>query len=265
MGLPFRWNTDLQMIPFSRSTRFVSRCCAVRRSRSSGSMSPNGKVRPSSFLVVPGSSLTAVVRYSDFEQRTSKHAVEISACTGIDVGAVGFTSTSVVRNPFTGWDTQVQQTTRVGRHQLIAGHHAFTQDKELRCRETIALPGVGSFDQVASSAGTDKAGVTYVRDEIALTDRIHASLGVAYQQMEFADVSTSGTTVRDEAGRPVRHTGSLSDVHDYMIAATESQLTTQITVAHPRRPFCIMSSKRNAPGTRITRNDGIRLRVLSRM
>lgn len=138
---------------------------------------------------MPGSSLTAVARYSDFEQRTSKTEVPISACTGLNVGSAGFNSTSVVYNPFGAWDAQVQQTTTAGRHQVIAGHHLFTQDKGQRCVETIALPGVGSFRESSFATGADKASVSYVRDEIGLTRRIHASVGVAYQQMEYADVS----------------------------------------------------------------------------
>ena len=145
----------------------------------------------------PGSSLTTAVHYNDFEYRVAKNGVGISACTGIDVGAAGFTSTNVTTSPFAAFNAQVQQTTRLGRHQLIAGHHMFSQDKDQRCHETISLEGVGSFPAASSASGTDKAGVTYLRDEIAITNRIHASVGVAYQQMEQAEMTDGSVTEAD--------------------------------------------------------------------
>lgn len=135
----------------------------------------------------PGSSLTAAVQYNDFEQRTET--------TGLLDPSLPFFITIASKAPFAALDAQVQQTTRLGRHQLIVGYQYFSQNKDLLSRETITAEGFVLDERGSSSSGDDKARVTYVRDEIAFTNRIHASVGVAYQQMEYVDLFL--TTVRE--------------------------------------------------------------------
>lgn len=137
----------------------------------------------------PGSSLTASVVRTDFEQSSRSREVGTSLCSGLDVGAAGFTATGEMRSPFEGLDLQVQQTTTLGRHQVIAGHQRLSQDKRSECGETIGLAGVGSFPVTDYKSGTDNSEVTYVRDELTVTKRLHATVGVSYQEMEHADLS----------------------------------------------------------------------------
>ncbi len=137
----------------------------------------------------PGSVLTTTARYDDLERSVDRVAAPTSLCTGFDVGQFGATANGTITNPFKTFDVQVQQTARIGRHQLIAGQQAFTLDKEDRCFETIRL-GTESFQQGRTRSGTDSGAVTYVRDEVQLSPRLHASLAVDYQRATYRDLAS---------------------------------------------------------------------------
>ena len=73
----------------------------------------------------------------------------------------------------------MQQATRLGRHQLIVGYQTFTLDKDERCCETISMRGTESFDIAAQPSVGHRLGRSrYVRDEIQITRRVHATVGV---------------------------------------------------------------------------------------
>jgi hypothetical protein len=96
------------------------------------------------------------------------------------------------RNPFEQVDVQVQQATRLGRHQLIAGYQAFGLDKATRCSETISFEHSDqTFDNAIDSDGRDTGSHAYARDEIQLAPWLHASAGVAYQQVAYDDQTSS--------------------------------------------------------------------------
>jgi tetratricopeptide (TPR) repeat protein len=140
-----------------------------------------------------GSAFTAAARYETLEQ-TVELPASLIACSGINLGALppfselGARSRRRTRNPFDVVDLQVQQATRVGRHQLIVGHQFYTLDKATRCSETISFEGLDqTFDNAIDSDGHDTGSHTYVRDEIRLASWLHATAGVAYQQLSFAD------------------------------------------------------------------------------
>jgi tetratricopeptide (TPR) repeat protein len=146
-----------------------------------------------------GSALTAVARYDEVEQRTEL-PVSTIACNGLDLSAVppfslyGARSARVTRYPFETFEAQVQQTTQIGRHQLVIGHQSYTLDKGRRCFETISFEALeGSFDNEINSDGHDSGRQTYVRDEIQLSPWLHASAGVAYQQITYDDDVGGGT------------------------------------------------------------------------
>jgi tetratricopeptide (TPR) repeat protein len=140
-----------------------------------------------------GSAFTAAVRYEDMEQTEVSPVARIS-CNGLDLGAVppfselGARSARTLANPFTLFDVQVQQATRLGRHQVIVGHQFYSQDKGSRCHETVSFEAFDdTFDNEIASDGHDSARQTYVRDEIRVAPWLHATAGVAHQQLSYAD------------------------------------------------------------------------------
>jgi tetratricopeptide (TPR) repeat protein len=140
----------------------------------------------------PGSALTAVVRYEDLERRTDMPDSPTSICTGFNLSQIGATAAGTTGNPFRSVDVQIQQATRIGRHQLIIGHQSFSQDKRQRCAETIRIAAFNeSLDLREELAGEDTATVTQVRDEIRLTRWLQASIGLAHQQTTYEDLSTA--------------------------------------------------------------------------
>jgi tetratricopeptide (TPR) repeat protein len=138
----------------------------------------------------PGSSLTATARYTYLDHRLSNEAVR-EGCTGLPwevlLGVPGLLSNTVTDDAFKGIDLQVQQATRLGRHQVIVGQRYFTQDKEQRCGEQVSLLGAAVFPFSTRIDGSDDAAVTYVRDEMQLHRRVHVTAGLAYAHMEYAD------------------------------------------------------------------------------
>jgi hypothetical protein len=96
-------------------------------------------------------------------------------------------SNDVTTDPFRGLDFQVQQTTRIGRHQLIVGQQYVTQKKENRCEEQVSFLGEPVFPFHNQVYGSDDASVTYVRGEVRVHPRLHLTAGAGYTQMEYAD------------------------------------------------------------------------------
>jgi tetratricopeptide (TPR) repeat protein len=138
----------------------------------------------------PRSSLTAAARYSYIEHRLSRTDLPVG-CAGVPwpllFGDSRFISNDVTTDPFRGLDFQVQQTTRIGRHQLIVGQQYVTQKKENRCEEQVSFLGEPVFPFHNQVYGSDDASVTYVRGEMRVHPRLHLTAGAGYTQMEYAD------------------------------------------------------------------------------
>lgn len=141
-----------------------------------------------------GSAFTAVARRESLEQTESLPASTIS-CDGIDLtmfppfAGLGARVARETRNPLKVLDLQIQQATRIGRHQVIVGQQYYTLDKAMRCAETFRFEGSDeTFDNEANRDGRDRGAQTYVRDEIALASWLHASAGLAYQHVRYTDI-----------------------------------------------------------------------------
>jgi tetratricopeptide (TPR) repeat protein len=143
-----------------------------------------------------GSALTAAARYESLEQSVELPSSTIS-CNGIDLttfppfSTLGARVNRLTRYPFEVLEFQVQQATRLGRHQLIAGHQRYTLDKATNCTETFHFEGISdTFDNAVNSDGHDSGSQTYVRDEVDVTSWLHATAGLGYQQVSYADQIT---------------------------------------------------------------------------
>ncbi len=134
----------------------------------------------------PGSSFTATARYTGIDYQQSEHEVGITACNTLDVGMFGLISTNLLESPSSALELQVQQVARIGRHQLIVGQKFYMQDKKERCHEAVGLAGEDPLAQDSTDrAGKDRASISYARGELALTDWLHVSAGVAYQRVSY--------------------------------------------------------------------------------
>jgi hypothetical protein len=83
---------------------------------------------------------------------------------------------------------QVQQATRVGRHQVIVGHQRYSIDKARRCSERLFFEAIpDTFDNAINSDGHDNGTQTYVRDDIQLTRWLQGTVALAHQTVVYAD------------------------------------------------------------------------------
>lgn len=136
----------------------------------------------------PGSALTAAVTYNSITRVEDRPFAFTSICGNFDLTRFLAITDGTLTNPFRTTDFQIQQTTRFGRHQVIVGQQFISQRKDERCNELITDP----FQQLPLSydrSGRDTSSVTSVRDEIQLSSRVHATLGVAYEQATYNDLS----------------------------------------------------------------------------
>jgi tetratricopeptide (TPR) repeat protein len=175
----------------------------------------------------PGSALTATARYDDFEFRTGReNATDTSLClSAFDLTPFGAVSTGRIVDPSRTLDFQVQQATQFGRHQIVAGFQSSSVDKEHRCSERLST-ATESFDFSSTPAsGRDSATIGHVRDEIQLTPRIHATVGVEYQRAKYRDLTDLRTTKVDELNPRVGLSARLTS-STVIRAAAFSQLNT---------------------------------------
>ncbi len=171
-----------------------------------------------------GSALTATARYDDLERGTSRSSTETSLCRGIDLTEFGATSNGSITNPFRTFDFQVQQATRIGRHQVVAGFQSSSVKKENRCGERLSI-GAEFFDFSRSTSGRDKVTVGHLRDEIQLSGRIHATVGLEYQRVSYRDLTDQRTIEVDEVNPRLGVSARLSP-STVVRAAAFSQLNT---------------------------------------
>ena len=137
----------------------------------------------------PWAALTASVRYDRFEL-TDEDPFTLFSCGGADLTRLTAFSSNKVRNPYNSLEMQVQQATRVGRHQVIVGQQVFRLDKKRLCDEEVIFLVEGvTLPNSDSRSARDTADVTYIRDEFQITPRLHASLGVAYEQLSYHDLN----------------------------------------------------------------------------
>ncbi len=145
-----------------------------------------------------GSAFTAAARYEALEQTVEVPASSIS-CEGFNLAAPPFSILGArvnrrTRNPFDVFDVQIQQATRVGRHQLIVGHQSYTLNKGTDCSETYHFAdSEETFDNTSGSDGHDSGSQTYLRDEIQVAPWLHASAGIAYQRVSYDDTIAGET------------------------------------------------------------------------
>ena len=89
---------------------------------------------------------------------------------------------------------QAQQAIRIGRHQLVGGAVVFRQRKERRCHEQIYFLDDGgdpfAIDEVTRVRDHDYRG--YLRDEISLGRRVHATVGIGYDDVRYGDQFSGG-------------------------------------------------------------------------
>jgi tetratricopeptide (TPR) repeat protein len=144
-----------------------------------------------------GSALTASVRYDELEQRSTRPTSSTSICRNFELAPFGATTSGERSNPFRSLDFQVQQATRLGRHQFIVGQQVLTVDKRQRCSEVLRI-GAETLNVNDEVSGEDSAQVTYLRDEIALARWLYTSVGVAYQRLEYRDFGGDRTFEIDQ-------------------------------------------------------------------
>jgi tetratricopeptide (TPR) repeat protein len=157
----------------------------------------------------PGAVLTAVGRYDDLEHGTSRPNGQTSLCRGFDLAPFGAVSNGSIANTLQSNDLQIQQTLRTGRHQFVAGYQSWAVDKEDVCNERLSI-GSEFLDLRDVTTGRDTATVAHIRDEIQLSNRVHATLGVDYQRLSYYDMNEERATEHEEvnprAGLSVRVT-----------------------------------------------------------
>jgi tetratricopeptide (TPR) repeat protein len=143
-----------------------------------------------------GSVFTAAARYESIDQTITRPLTTV-ACNGQDVSQIplfaqyGPRIARTNRNPFRVFDAQLQQATRLGRHQLIVGYQRYTLDKAQNCSETFSFDLLtDTFDNALDNDGRDQGSQAYVRDEIEITRWLHATAGLAYQQLDYTDIGT---------------------------------------------------------------------------
>jgi cytochrome c-type biogenesis protein CcmH/NrfG len=184
----------------------------------------------------PGSALTASVRYDELEQSDERPGSTTSRCRGFDLTPFGAHSTGKTTNPFQTLDAQVQQATRIGRHQVIVGQQILRVDKKDQCSEVLTIDASGeSLNFAFDTSGEDSAEVTYVRDEFQVTRWLHASVGVAYQQMKYRDISAAQTFDIDKWNPRVGMSARLSPTTVVRVAAFR-ELNTNILGANISPP-----------------------------
>ena len=145
-----------------------------------------------------GSALTGAITYNSVTRVEENPLSTSSICSSLDLSPFGARANARLTNPFRTLDTQVQQATRFGRHQIVVGQQFITQEKEDRCEEQITIEGEsGSLPGSYNRSGRDTSWVTSVRDEIQLTSRVHATVGLAYEQATFNDLATRRTFDND--------------------------------------------------------------------
>jgi tetratricopeptide (TPR) repeat protein len=142
-----------------------------------------------------GSVFTAAARYEDLQQTITRPLTTV-ACNGVDVAQIPLFAQYGPRiartnsNPFQLFDAQLQQATRLGRHQLVVGHQRYTLDKARNCSETFSFDLLtDTFDSTLDADGRDQGSQTYVRDEVQVTPWLHATAGIAYQQLTYTDLA----------------------------------------------------------------------------
>ena len=165
----------------------------------------------------PGSALTAAVQIERTVSRDIDPDQEFSACTDFILNPTA-RSSQHIEVPLDRRTFQVQQATRIGRHQVIGGALVFRQDKERRCNEELYLLETGdrfAFDSIFRHRDHLYRG--YVRDEIEIASWLHATIGVTYDDVRFGSMTDAarvdtlsklspqgGVTVRVAPGTLVR-------------------------------------------------------------
>lgn len=146
----------------------------------------------------PGSAFAATARYQDLNQTLENSRGVFSACSGLPLAPFSAHSVSRLSTPMRSFDVQAQQATRIGRHQVIAGAQTLRLRKGRDCVESIVLDALGEVVLRLDQHRTvrDRGSITYVRDEIQVARRVHASIGLAYQQVDYGDpFSSDGATL----------------------------------------------------------------------
>ncbi|HSL20253.1 MAG TPA: FecR domain-containing protein [Vicinamibacterales bacterium] len=132
----------------------------------------------------PGSTLTALVAYSDEEYVDENPDAFAPLCSNYPLIA-GVRSATRLQVPRALWDAQLQQVVQLGPHQLIAGAQISRRRSGQSCDDRLFHVVFGNLDlfEHGSETWRDRTGSGYVRDEIRLSSWAHASAGLRYQTM----------------------------------------------------------------------------------
>jgi len=123
-----------------------------------------------------------------FEDPDATFAV-CPAALGIAELPALFYSDSRVSLPYDGISLQAQQANRLRRHQLLIGGDYTRRQKRLRCSDFVTsslFPGV-SVTADEDHTATETTAAAWVRDDIEITPRFHATVGARYVDGHYGD------------------------------------------------------------------------------
>ncbi len=138
----------------------------------------------------PGSAFTAATAFSYLGSSDEDPEAITSACQGFDLSQFFSHSSSRLTYPYHSYTLQAQQATRIGRHQILFGTEFSHRNKTFSCHEDILFDPTGEL--VAhldnESSATEHVASGYVRDDIELGRRVHATVGARYENGLYGDV-----------------------------------------------------------------------------
>ena len=91
--------------------------------------------------------------------------------------------------PFDGVSVQAQQASRLRRHQILIGGDYTQRHKRFRCHDSVTSPLFpGTVVTADEDVGaTETTAGAWVRDDIEITTRIHATVGARYVDGKYGD------------------------------------------------------------------------------
>ena len=137
----------------------------------------------------PGSAFTAASDVSYVGNSDVDPDAITSACEGFDLRQFFSHSSSRLSLPFHSYALQAQQATRVRRHQILFGTDFSHRNKSFSCQESILFDPTGELVTRFGheTQATEHVASGYVRDDIELGRRVHATIGTRYENGLYGD------------------------------------------------------------------------------
>jgi tetratricopeptide (TPR) repeat protein len=144
----------------------------------------------------PGSAATFKANVDHIGSIDEDPDATTAACTdsaltqviGTDLSVIGGRSNSRITTPFSGVSLQGQQATRLGRHQLIVGADYSRRRKTFGCHDSVTSAFFqGAFTVDQGFHAIERSAGAYVRDEIDVARRLHATIGARYVDGLYQD------------------------------------------------------------------------------